>query len=213
VTEPRIQVDLTEVRKALENLGEKAGPRAVADTLTQVAFQARTAVLTALPFYISKPIPFTQSNKAVPVNKASYKAAQIEAEVFFAERQSEYLGLAVFGGGRGPEDQAYTKAGVLVPTASTKLDRFGNFPGGPLKWLADVGDDEERYQIGIRGRPTYAIWDRGKSGNDFTLIAVFKRAVKYEEQFPFFDLVDNIVQRNIEEVFAEKINKELEKPF
>jgi hypothetical protein len=208
----RIEFDTKEVERALKNLGEKQGPRAVADTITALAFKARKDTLADMDSLLKNPVAFTKSPKGLLVKMASYKDPKIEAEVFFAPAQAQYLGRLQDGGGRSEGDRGVTDAGVLVPTRGSPLSKAGNFPQGPLRWLAKIGGQEDRYKIGRRGQPTQAIWDRGPRGKDFKLVGVFRRRVKYEDNtFPFVRLVTKVVSQNAVKVFAEKFARELKK--
>ena len=214
-------VDLVEVEgisqllRGLNEANQKLILRAASDALTTTAFDVQRETKKTMGRVFEDPNPFTLS--AFNVSKASFKKRPIEAEVFVNDAagrdRTPYLTFQVFGGVRGPGDYASTKIGPLLPNA-VKLNKFGNFPQGPKRYLGRSSGRRREF-VGIpRGHPRapFGVYKRlGKDGRvALKLLAVFRDKARYAEgNLPFFD----ISQRVFDEEFAGLFDKNFDKEF
>ncbi len=216
MAEQLIQVEgIDRLIRGLDEAGQVLVTRAASDALTSTAFDVQRETKKKMGKVFEDPNPFTLS--AFNVSKASFKKRPIEAEVFVnsaaGRDRTPYLAFQVFGGVRGPGDYASTQIGPLLPNA-VKLNKFGNFPQGPKRYLGRSSSRRREF-VGVpRGHPRapFGVYKRlGKDGRvALKLLAVFRDKARYAEgKLPFFD----ISQRVFDEEFAGLFTKNFDKEF
>jgi hypothetical protein len=204
----------------LDELGKIAYKRAAADALTDTAFiiqgEEKKEVGKTFDGYVS----FTE--RAFRVLKASFKKDPIQAEVFIAPIQAQYLRYQILGGRRKEGDYATTGGGVMLPV-NARLNGAGNFPS-PVRFLAKTGTTRGAGSgkgsefVGIpNGAPNdferyYGIWRReGKGGRGYiTMVAGFRRAVDYPaNNFKFYDVANATFFSRFDKSFDQKLSVEI----
>lgn len=209
-----IEVNTDEFVKTVDDLGFRVYPKAVADTLTAIAFDSKRAVDREMNSVFESPIAFTK--RAFRVQVASFKKNPIQSEIFAQKQQEKYLRFQVFGGTRSFGDIAVTGGGVLLPVRA-KTNAAGNLPHGPIRWLAKSGSAGNRKNefVGRAGKSkTLGVWKKtGRGGSGpLQLLAAFKEAAQYDrERLPFFEIVERTFLRSFDEIFFKKFNQEISK--
>lgn len=200
--------------RGLDEANEKLITRAASDALTTTAFDIQKETKNTMARVFDKPNPFTLS--AFNVSKASFKKRPIESEVFVNDKQGRdrtpYLIFQIFGGVRGPGDYASTKIGPLLPI-NVKLNKFGNFPQGPKRYLGGSRRRRREFAGIPRGHPQapFGIYKRlGKDGRaGLRLLAVFRDKARYaKDNIPFFDIADKIFEKEFAGLFDKNFDKE-----
>ena len=188
--------------------------RAAADALTTTAFDVQRETKKEMGRVFEDPNPFTL--KAFNVSKASFKKDPVEAEVFVnntpGRDRTPYLTFQVFGGVRGPGDYASTAIGPLLPNA-VRLNKFGNFPQGPKRYLGRSSRRVREF-VGIpKGHPRapFGVYKRvGRGGREaLSLLAVFRDKAKYSQvKLPFFEIADKVFDDEFSGLFEKNFDKE-----
>lgn len=208
-----VTVDTTELERRLDRLGGEVLPKAIADSLTSTAFLGFNELKKNVDQRFDRPTTFTQ--RAFRVQKASYKSDPIEAQVSILSQQSKYLGYQVFGGVRSKSGgYATTGGGVLLPVrGGVKLDRYGNIPQGPKRFLGTL-ETKFKGAFVLRTRSGFlGVFQRtpGKgrgSTSTIKLLAAFKESVQYQaDKFPFYEIVREQFESNFRREFDERFLK------
>ena len=194
--------------RGLDEANKKLVLRAASDALTTTAFNARTELIDTAEREFDKPTKFTLGGFLV--KKSSFKKRPIESEVLIKDQQTKYLTFQVFGGVRRAGDYAATKQGVLLGVRQ-KLNKFGNFPLGPIRYLARktqfdfiIGPSEGRQRLppGVYKR------GRGKS-RKLIFQAAFRDSATYKpNKLPFFEVVDKTFNKDFDSLFSKNFDKE-----
>ena len=121
-----------------------------------------------------------------------YPRGTMYSRVFVHKIQSRYLEYQVYGGTRAPKRRAN-----VVPGVRTRLNKYGNLPRGYIQKQVAREDTHTATINGLRG-----IWQRMKSGR-LKLLVVFTGAANYRPLYPFFQISDQIVRREL----PKQINK------
>lgn len=200
--------------RGLDEAGQVLVTRAASDALTTTAFDVQRETKKTMGRVFEDPNPFTLS--AFNVGKASFKKRPIEAEVFVnsaaGRDRTPYLTFQVFGGVRGPGDYASTQIGPLLPNA-VKLNKFGNFPQGPKRYLGRSSSRRREF-VGIpRGHPDapFGVYRRvGRGGREkLSLLAVFRDKARYAaNKLPFFEIADKVFDDEFIGLFEKNFDKE-----
>ncbi|MBD8894029.1 hypothetical protein [Roseibium litorale] len=163
--------------KGISDVERNQVPFAIALTLTETVKDVERNSLKSMMRRLDQPTPFTQQGLAI---KAASKR-NLEASVFYKDRQASYLEKQETGGTRYPNKRA-----IPVPV-NQRLNRFGNMPRGTLKKLLsrpDVFQDEINGVAGIWQRPKKV--KRGKS-KALKLLVAWEPKANYHERLRFQD--------------------------
>ena len=208
-------VELVEVEginkliRGLDEANKKLVLRAVSDALTTTAFNARSELIDTAKRDFDRPTKFTL--RGFLVKKASFKKRPIESEVLIKDQQAQYLTFQVFGGVRRAGDFATTKAGPLLAVRQ-KLNKFGNFPQGPKRYLGRKTQFDFVISPSERGRrlPPGVYKRRGRGKNRRLVFqAAFRDAATYKpNKLPFFGVVDKIFNKDFDSLFSKNFDKE-----
>ena len=215
MAEELIEVEgIERLTRGLAEAETKLVVRAAADALTTTAFDIQKETKRTMGRVFENPNPFTLS--AFNVTKASFKKDPVESEVFVNDKagrdRTPYLTFQVFGGVRGAGDYASTEIGPLLPNA-VKLNKFGNFPQGPKRYLGRSSGRRREF-VGVpRGHPRapFGVYKRvGRGGREaLSLQAVFRDKARYApDKLPFFDIADKVFDDEFAGLFEKNFDKE-----
>ncbi len=200
---------INQLIRGLDEANKKLVLRAASDALTTTAFNARTELIDTAKREFDRPNKFTLGGFLV--KKASFKKRPIESEVLIKDQQAQYLVFQVFGGVRRAGDYAATKQGVLLGV-NQKLNKFGNFPQGPIRYLAIktkfdfiIGPSEGRQRL-----PPGVYKRRGRGKNRRLIFqAAFRDAARYKpDTLPFFEVIDKTFNKDFDNLFSKNFDKE-----
>ena len=182
-----VETDIRAAVKQLKRVGERNVPLAVAQSLTATAKHLRDVQKRSIPRHIDRPTKFTVNAFGLESAKwREYQRGTMYARGFVYPAQAKYLRYQVCGGTRAPKRRAN-----IVPGKQTSLNKYGNLTRHYIqKQLAR--DDTHIATIG----GTSGLWRRMKSGR-LKLLVLFTGSVDYRPRYPFFDISDKIVQREL----------------
>ncbi len=186
-----VKIDTTQVRRGLLNLGKQVD-EGTSKGLNDAAFGLRQLWIDDITQNVDDPTGFT---KKVFVKK-SFPDTLI-SKTLIPPIQSRYLSKIVAGGVRKIGDYATLTTGSLVPV-DAKLNVYGNFPGGPKRWIASSDTKLNAFVIPLKGnKSNLGVFQRTK--RKLKLLAVIKDDVQYKETLPLDKTVSNFANE------AEKI--------
>jgi hypothetical protein len=142
---------------------------ATALALTSTARDVKSDAKRRLPRVIDRPTRFT----LMGLFMKSATKAQLQASVYFKDRQAEYLERLEDGGVRRPKRRA------LVVPARGRANQYGNLPRRRVQATLSASHG---FSGKVRG--TGGVWRRLKSGK-LRLIAVYVDRASYEPQLGF----------------------------
>lgn len=196
-----IKVDVDALMKHLDHFAVD-GTRAMIKGVNNAAFDVRKVWLDTIATKVDSPTPFTKNSKAVLVGKATEDNPT--AEVFVQRTQNEYLATLVEGGVRGAGDLGTVGGNVLIPVGA-RLNKFGNFPEGPKRYLGKLSDDGNVF-TGKLPSPTrsgadYALYQRKGKKRQLSVLAVFGADTKYKENsLPLYDVAQQQSDKILQEI-------------
>lgn len=206
VSDARITVDINvaDILRQLRGIEGQAN-LAISGGLNDSAFGLRRFWQADINTFVDRPTNFTRK---VFVKKSS--PSNLIALTFLPRIQAEYLTPLVEGGLRRPGDYGTLSDDILVPV-NARLNKFGNFPLGPKRWLGRL---EERIRGGFVGSPQGgdegrgAVYQRLARGR-LKLLAVFRQTVDYDKTLPleettetFAPEADKLMQQNLDRVLS-----------
>lgn len=214
-----IRADIKAATKSLNRIERKQIPFATSQTLNQLAFELTkkrgTGVIgraTTKTFQKKKgpgATRFTQRNFFF--HKSNKR--ELTAEVFWDERNADYMKFQVAGGTRNP-----ARRSIIVPTkhSNRHLDAYGNFKKSVMDEMFNGSGD--KFFKGIpKGakRQSEGIWERygrqtKKGGQKIRMVAAFKGNAQYQPLFPFGQITKDYVF-SPDNGFARKFRSNLEK--
>ena len=205
-----ITVDVKEVEKSLSRISDDV-PKALTRGINDAAFALRKTWLQLIEQKVDNPVSFT---KKVFVSKASPEKQ--EAIVYIPPIQSTYLHFLVEGGiRRGGDYGNVGKGELLSPVKGMKLNKWGNFPQSPKRYLGRVDDGHIKNTfIGSpsaktdEGKNKRAVYQKMKDGK-LKLLAVFINQQKYKPTLPLYEESEKF-GATIQEKLSNEINKLLQ---
>ena len=202
-----VSINTEQIMAALRGIEEDA-LKAVSGGLNDMAFGLRTNWIQDIEQNVNNPTSFS---KKVFVNKSTPK--NLTSSTYIPRLQSEYMGGIIEGGVRRVGDYASLKSNLLVPVKA-RINKFGNLPLGPKRWLGTL---EDRIKGSFVGSPDggssekggqAAVYQRLKRGK-LKLLAIFKKTIDYDKALPLYETAevfttdaDDIMQRNLERVLS-----------
>ena len=209
-----VTINITQIQRSLRGLNTNLN-KAIVQALNDAAFELRKLWRADIRTFVDQPTSFTVGRQNVLVRKA--KPNNLISQTFIAPLQARYLQDIVEGGVREIGDLAVTSLGSVVPDKA-KLNRFGNFPGGPKRWLAGIEENDDYDGEGFVGTPGFsgegigprpAVYER-LSGGALRLLAVFEKTVQYDITIPLEKTVELTVD-TFDQIFDRVIKKEIDK--
>lgn len=176
-----VESNIKEVQKWLTKVEKQQVPFATSQALNATAFDARKALRAQAVKKLDRPTKFTVDS--FQVRKASKR--KLFAEVFIEGKRARYLKYQIEGGTRRSK-----LAGIPV---NVKLNKFGNIPGFGSKkkvWLDGRAKAKNQFVATVRG--TKGLWQRMR-GNKLRLLVAFETQARYSRRFPFFRIVQGVV--------------------
>lgn len=199
VTQPTFTVDINadDIIRQLRAIGDTAN-KALSRGLNDSAFGLRQFWISDINTFIHNATAFTRKvfvKKSDPNN--------LIALTFLPSIQSEYLNKVIEGGVRRPGDYATLNGEILVPVGA-RLNKAGNFPLGPKRWLASLEERIKGAFVGVPGDEEGkqgAVYQRLRNGR-LKLLAVFEQAIEYDDQLPL---------EKTTETYASQAEREMQK--
>ena len=208
----QLKADTKKLTKHLSFIQKQQVPFATSNALNAVAFDARTAIQTALPKKLDRPTKGLI--KSVIVEKSKKK--HLIARVGFAgkglgsspwkESPAVIMARLIAGGTRIPKGKA-----IVVPVIKNiKLNKFGNLP---RKKISTLLAKPKRY---FSGKPTgrdaglyERIKKKGKAGQ-LKMLASYEQSTSYESgKFNLSSIVSKTVARKYTGRFNAALSKAL----
>lgn len=198
-------VDTRKFERGLDDFASKQMPFVVAATLTDVAFRIRKELPNSAEKVFDRQTPFTK--RAYAVKKANKRDNPIQSSVFVLPAQQKYLGIQSEGGKIQRGDPGTIKGDILEPV-NARLNKYGNLPSGPVRYLAKQLSKENVLVKRIRGRRS-GVFERKKVGGraKLNLLVTFDPDRTVKPIFDFPKLVAPLFDKDIQRVFAEKFNR------
>lgn len=206
----KVVFDADKLTNGMRLLFEDTFPKAVSRGLNNMAFSLRNEWVDIISRNVDKPNAFTKRKPLVEKSSPD----NLQSRVFLHPIQASYLEHIMEGTPRVKGDPATLSSGSLVPIFS-KLDPFGNFRGGPRKWIAQVGTDEgskeqaDAFVMGGRGsknpRDTPLIFERLKGGQ-IALLAAIKPIVDYKVTLPLDADSETFINANFDSIMQKEIS-------
>ena len=176
-----IKSELKDLAKDLTSLQKKQIPFAASQALNDTAFQARKALRAQAVKKLDRPTRFTVNG--FRVGKSTKR--NLVSEVYINAEVAKYLKYQIIGGTRKASGK-----GTGVPF-NAKLNKFGNIPARAKGLIKK----KNQFIATIRG--VTGVFERyGKGGKAVKLIVAFEAQVKYNPIFPYFRIVEGVVENN-----------------
>lgn len=206
-TEITAKIDTGNLVNTLGALFNDKYPKAVTVALNKAAFLLRQRWIDTIVQTISRPVAFT---KAAPVYERATPDS-LQSRTYLRPAQADYLGHMIEGIPRLTGDKSTTKSGSLIPV-SALLTAEGNFPKGPLRWLAGLDAEAPRTSHGggifigsIRGKGK-AVWERGtatEGRGHLHLLAVFAGSVAYKQRLPLIGVSETFAAEQYDSILSD----------
>lgn len=195
-----VDINVTQIIRELRGIEVNVN-KGLSRGLNDAAFGLRRFWIADIKTFLDNPVAFT---KKVFVKKST--PSNLVALTFLPPIQAQYLQNVVEGGVREVGDYASLSSSLLVPV-NARVTAAGNFPQGPVRWLARL---EERLRGAFVGAPgdsgRSAVYQRLRSGR-LKLLAVFRQTVEYEKTLPleattatYVDQADREIQKNLDKL-------------
>ena len=156
------------LQRTIDNIVAKQAPFAISVALNETAKDVKKGVERQLVQDIDNPTPFTK--KAFTVARSTKK--NLESAVFVNPIQTNYLRYQILGGKR----TARKGMPVLVPSASARLNKYGNIPRNKIR---NLEAKDKLYKTGRRLVERMARKDRG--------LAYSAKSATYKKKFKFYE--------------------------
>jgi hypothetical protein len=172
-----LSIDYKAWERSLTDLGKRALPKAAADTLTAVAFDAQRSALAEIESDFDRPTSFTL--RAFRVEKAK-PAAGVDAmysRLYAAPIQDRYLAFTVFGGTRHRGDKGAGPYDVPVPGPYGRRSAAG---GIPRRYAQKLSENKNVFFATLYGVKGYFQRPRRRKGQNVSapkLLLMFKDEV------------------------------------
>ena len=186
-----VKAEIKEATKHLSRVERKQIPYAASQALNDVAKQAAMKTLRDKAQATFKGGANAWTKKGFRYKKSNKR--NLEAVVFIAPQQAEYMQFQIAGGTRFPNNRF-----VRVPTRHTKLARNGN-----LNWktASKLYDDKSKYFFGTPkgSNAGDGVWERyGRKtkkggGQRIRMVASFQSSSQYRPLFPFAETTAGVV--------------------
>lgn len=167
---------------------------AAAVALTRTAYQTSQELKDEAEKDLDDPTPFTK--RGFRYRKANKKT--LEAAVYIAPIQSDYLRWAIVGGRR----RARARSGEAIPV-NIRLNRFGNIPARHRGKLLKLMNRPDTFIGTIKG--VYGLYQRprGRTARRHTvkLLYSLEAAVDYSPKFDFYETTSREFDRRYEKEF------------
>jgi len=201
VKQIEIDINADEIIRELRGIGELTN-KALSAGINNAAFGLRKFWIADMNVFLHRPSFFT---KKVFVRKS--KPDNLIAITLLPKLQAEYLSKVIDGGIRRPGDYATLNGQILSPV-NARLNKLGNFPRSPKRWLATVEEKIKGSFVGSPGGPDSdnrkAVYKRLKN-NKLKLLAIFVQTVEYDKQLPlekttetYAPAADQAIQKQLE---------------
>ena len=226
--EIQLTADIKKLTRDLRGIQRKQIPVALKNALNDTAFDARKAIMLAMPTYLDRPRNTTV--KSVQVEKS--KKTNLVAKVGFPgkgfgrtrwkETPAEIMGRQIAGGIRRPVRKA-----LAVPTRNFKTNKYGNIVRNKINTLLANTD---KYFSGVpKGRTASAagIWERippnktkrkkgsrlrkkGAKQQTIRMVIAWEPSAHYRSgRFPLFRIVEKTVRQQFADRFRTALRNAL----
>ena len=190
-----VKAHVNDAKKQLTRIQRKQLPFATSQALNDTAWDARKALRVQAVKKLDRPTKFTID--AFQIEKSSKR--KLYSVVKIEEKRWKYLKYQVEGGTRRSSGR-----GIYVPV-NVKLNRYGNIPGRSKRLVKGVN----QFIGTIKG--TTGVWTRhgSKRNKKLKLMVSFKSEVNYRKRFPFYNIVEGVVDHTFRKHFDKRIRAAL----
>ncbi|GAB5387130.1 MAG: hypothetical protein Alpg2KO_00980 [Alphaproteobacteria bacterium] len=197
-----VRLDPAGLARGLRAVGSRSMPFVATGMLNDLGVMARGDLAEEAEGVFDSPRPFSTRQAFYQVF-ARWRDASPEAVVGVKDAQAGYYRYAVAGGPRR-EGPGMTAAGAFVPVEA-RVNKYGNLPLGPKRWLARELGKPKVFSREVRGKRM--VFQALKSR--LKLLGVFVKAPVYERRFDFDGVVRRRVEVSAERVFDARVAAEV----
>ena len=208
----QLKADTKKLTKHLSFIQKQQVPFATSNALNAVAFDARTAIQTALPKKLDRPTKGLIKSVIVEKSKKKHLIARVGfagkgfGSSKWAESPAVIMARLIAGGTRKPKGRA-----ILIPvTKNIKLNKYGNLP---RKKISTLLAKPKRYFSGKPKGRDAGVYERikkkGKSGQ-LKMLASWEQSATYESgKFNLSSIVSKTVAKKYKGRFNAALSKAL----
>ena len=165
----QLKADTKKLTKHLSFIQKQQVPFATSKALNDVAFDARTAIQTALPKKLDRPTKGLIKSVIVEKSKKKHLIARVGfagkgfGKSLWTESPAVIMARLIAGGTRKPKGKPYLKIPSNTKGGGIKLNKFGNISGKKTKLPTMLGNKDKFFSgvpKGDYGNNDAGIWER-----------------------------------------------------